>query len=88
VIEVTLFSKPECCLCDTAKMMLNRLKTLYSFQCKEIDISQDFQLLQKYGNSIPVVLVNGQEICQGRIDERQIKSALDKFKATGIESYV
>lgn len=60
--EVILYTKPDCSLCDEAKMRLAQLAGRYPHQLVEMDITQDDELFAQYRYRIPVVVVNGREL--------------------------
>lgn len=65
-IEITLIGKPGCHLCETALGVVNAViddfvlsKPGNSVVLLELNILDDAELARKYGEEIPVVLVNG-----------------------------
>lgn len=66
-MEVILYSKRNCCLCEEAKVMLQELTSEYSLHIKEVDIYEDDALLEKYQVMIPVVEIDGKEVAHGII---------------------
>ncbi len=76
--RVTLFTKSACCLCDTARFVLGRVQVRQPFDLEVVDISApgQEQWHAAYAEHIPVIHVNGREICRHRIDERAIREAL------------
>jgi glutaredoxin len=58
---LTLYSKPGCHLCEQAAAELRRLARRYPHQLRTVDITRDPSLLEQYGESIPVVVVEGRE---------------------------
>ena len=78
---VTLYSKPDCHLCDIAKeRILNAQKQIY-FDLKTIDITTDSDLFETYKERIPVVLVNGEEAYAYRVSE---KGLIKKIRADSL----
>jgi uncharacterized membrane protein len=57
MLNVTLFTKKECPLCDEVRGHLNDLQTQYPHRLAEVDIESDAALNAKYRNVIPVVEV-------------------------------
>lgn len=57
-------------------MILGRIRTQLPFKLQEIDINQDMKLSKLYGESIPVILVDGREACRGRVEERKIRELI------------
>lgn len=69
--EVTIYSKPGCCLCEQAKEQLATLQATYEFILREINILQDLSLYNKYKEKIPVIFINGRKVFEYRLDEKQ-----------------
>jgi uncharacterized membrane protein len=57
MIEVTLYTRQNCPLCDEAKAMILSLESEIPLILKEIDIDFDTALKKKYGDLIPVIRV-------------------------------
>ncbi|MDC3412287.1 glutaredoxin family protein [Aquibacillus sp. 3ASR75-11] len=75
-MQVILYTKNNCSLCDEAKELLQLLQAKHPFELKEVNIYQDDALLEKYQIMIPVVEVNGKEIDSGIISLLTIEEAL------------
>ena len=78
MVRVTLFTKQACCLCDTARFVLERVRTRAPFELEVVDISAPGceVWLAEYADHIPVVHVDGREVCRHRIDEKRIREAV------------
>ena len=59
--EVVLYGKAGCCLCDDARAAIETVRTRRPFDLTEVDVSLDPVLHARYGERIPVVVVNGVE---------------------------
>ena len=57
-------------LCETNKLSASDIKI--------INIDSDPALMQKYGLLIPVLLINGQEVCHGHYDKIAVEKLLTK----------
>ena len=68
---VEIFSRPGCHLCQGAKALLRRLQACHSFRLREVDISTRADLLERYAEEIPVVLINGRKAFKYHVDEKQ-----------------
>ncbi len=68
--ELFLYSKPGCSACDKFKARLDE----YSIPYYLIDISQDPELLHRYGARIPVLVAGNREICEGVFDKERVFS--------------
>lgn len=56
MIQVTLYSRPACHLCDEAKADLDALQTTIPHKLQVVDIDSDPQLQEQYALEIPVVV--------------------------------
>lgn len=76
-VRITLYSKPECHLCDHAKAILGRLSTEYDLIVDVIDITTDQRLWDRYRDVIPVVALEGGPTFVSRISEYRLRRALE-----------
>ncbi|MDN4171766.1 glutaredoxin family protein [Nocardioides sp. SOB77] len=74
--RVTLYSKPGCHLCDDARLVVERVCADLGIGWTEQSILEDPDLLERYGEEIPVVLVDGRQHTFWRVDEARLRSAL------------
>ena len=75
-LQLILYTRPGCHLCEDAKLVLSLLKEEIPFDLVEMDISKDDELTEKYGLYIPV-LAWGDEIIQyGQIVAKEVKHFL------------
>ena len=74
--RVTIYSKPDCHLCDRAKEVVERCREKADFTWEVVDISQDPELMAQYRNDIPVILLDGNEIARHFVRERQLLERL------------
>jgi hypothetical protein len=73
----TVYSRPECSLCE---QMLFELEELLGpdamTQVGVVDISQDAELERKYGSRIPVLMADGEFVCAYRLDAVRARAQL------------
>jgi glutaredoxin len=74
--RVTLYSRPGCHLCDDARTVIERVCAELGESYDEVDIDADEALLARYGDEIPVTLVDGKQHDFWRVDETRLRSAL------------
>lgn len=55
MIEVTLYSRANCHLCDEARALLVGLSESLPMQIKEIDVDSSPDLVQRFGETVPVI---------------------------------
>jgi glutaredoxin len=76
VAEVVMYSRPGCGLCNEAREVIFAERRRTAFGYREVDISGDDELELEYGLRIPVVLVDGQERFEIRVDAGAFGRAL------------
>ena len=62
MLQVTLYSRPGCHLCDAVQLELEGLTAVFPHTLQVIDITRDRELHQKYAFTIPVVCVGEFEL--------------------------
>jgi glutaredoxin len=75
--SVTVYSKPDCHLCEDAMSVLRRLQQELVFALDERDISSDEALHRAYFERIPVVVLDGEELCEYFVDEALLRERLE-----------
>ena len=79
---VVLYSRPDCHLCDEARAGLERLRSQGAkFELRERDIDADDALLHAYLERIPVIEVDGVEVCELGLDLDAVRARLDTVSA-------
>jgi len=66
--SVLMYSRPGCGLCDEAREVILTERARTGFDFEEVDISGADALELEYGIRIPVVLVDGEERFEARLD--------------------
>ncbi len=79
--RLTLYTKPDCCLCDEAAEALERVGARAPFDLEVVDVSDDPELRERYGERIPVVLVDGEPAFEYVVDEAALEQRLSKAGA-------
>jgi glutaredoxin len=74
--RLTLYTKPDCSLCDAAADALARVRDRAAFDLDVVDISPDPELRARYGDRIPVVLVDGEPAFEYEVDEQELEDRL------------
>jgi glutaredoxin len=66
---VTLYGKPGCHLCDDARAVVERVRADHPFELREVDVSLDPELHREYGERIPVLALDGEELFDFFVEE-------------------
>ena len=74
---VTVYSKPDCHLCADAMVALRGLQQELGFVLEERDITDDEALHRAYFERIPVVAVDGEELCDYFVEEALVRERLE-----------
>ena len=75
---MTLYGKPGCHLCDEARAVVERVRTEHPFELHEVDVSLDPQLNREYGERIPVLALDGEELFEYVVEEAVLVQRLDR----------
>jgi hypothetical protein len=82
--KLTLYSKQDCCLCDDALEVIERMRAEgHALDIEVIDIDEDAELTARYGERIPVVLVNGEPRFELHVDEVELRRVIDELRPNG-----
>ena len=84
---VRLLSRNDCHLCDVAKGRIESAGRRVRFRLEIVDIDSDPDLAARYGERIPVVHVNGEEIFAYRVNERVLVRKLKSLSPRPRRSY-
>jgi len=60
-IQIEILTKKDCCLCEDAKEIVERVLPHFPASLKMTDIESDPTLFETYKEKIPVVRINGKE---------------------------
>ncbi|HIE29410.1 TPA: glutaredoxin family protein [Candidatus Poribacteria bacterium] len=85
MIDMTLYSKRRCHLCEDAKELIKKIQKEYPIFLKEIDITDNPKLLRRYRFIIPVIFINGKLEFRARVSERQLRRKLKRAKGNKIK---
>ena len=78
---LTLFGKPGCHLCDDARAAVREVLAGRDVGLREVDVTLDPVLERRYGERIPVVAVDGEELFDYVVDPDVLRDRLDKVGA-------
>jgi glutaredoxin len=76
VIQVVLYTKRDCPLCDEMKAVVTRVRAEVSFALEVVDIEGDPTLCAAYGLDVPVLVIDGRKAFKHRVEARALKRRL------------
>ena len=74
--RVVMYGRPGCHLCDEARVVVERVCAEVGTSYVEVSIDDDPALQERYGEEIPVTLVDGRRHDFWRVDEARLRAAL------------
>jgi glutaredoxin len=81
-LDVTLYSRPGCHLCDEAKAAIEPLLKEFGGSLREVNIDEDIVLKERYGWDVPVLFLGGRKAAKHRVNplkfRRQLQDAKEK----------
>ena len=76
--RATLYGKPGCHLCDDARAVVERVRADHPFELTEVDVTLDPELYRAYGERIPVLELDGEELFEFFVDEADLRRRVDR----------
>jgi glutaredoxin len=77
VTVLTLYGKAGCHLCEEARQVVESVRSERPFDLREVDVSLDPELHRRFGERIPVVELEGEELFELRVDPTALRERLD-----------
>ena len=81
MVKVVLYGKPGCHLCDEARAVVSEALAGRDVDLDEVDVTLDPALERRYGERIPVLTVDGEELFEYFVDGRALAERLDTVGA-------
>ena len=75
-IPATLYTRPNCPLCHELAPALAQAAELYGLAVEEVNVEIDPALEAQFGQRLPVLVVQGQEVVAGKVSQEQFFAAL------------
>jgi hypothetical protein len=71
-----LYSRAGCGLCEEMQSELAALPAASEVPIDVIDVDREIATKLRYGHKIPVLLLDGELVCHGRLDPEEVHKAL------------
>lgn len=75
--RLVLYTRAGCHLCDEMLAQARPVAERHGLAIEPIDIDSDFDLSVRYNTRIPVLALDGTEICHHFLDRAALERALD-----------
>jgi len=79
MIEVSVYSRINCHLCEVALEVISEIRKELDFTITKILIDGNAELEEKYGEQVPVILINNQPHDFFRVDPERFRSAISNL---------
>lgn len=80
-VVVEVYTRENCGLCEEAEDRVTR--EAGGAHVRLIDIDDDPELQRRYNVRVPVVVVDGREIAEGRVEEGAVRQAIQRARRGG-----
>ena len=80
LIEVTVYSRHGCHLCENAVNILEPMQEALKFTLDIVYIDGDNELEKLYGNEVPVIHIAGEHHDFYRVDPDRFRTSLEKYR--------
>lgn len=74
--EVTVVTRTGCHLCEQAEQTVAALAAELGFAWQTLDVDTDPDVADRYGDRVPVILVDGREHGYWRVEEDRLRRAV------------
>jgi glutaredoxin len=78
---LTLYGKPGCHLCEGAQAVVRGVSTRRGVELVEVDVTLDPVLERRYGERIPVLALDGEELFEYFVDQNALQERLDRVQS-------
>ena len=76
MIELLLYTRRDCCLCDEMKSVIDETSKGFRTRLSLVDVDSRPELAREYGEEVPVLFVNGVKFAKYRADARRLRTRL------------
>lgn len=76
-IQVVLYTRRECCLCEEIKQLLGKVSEDYPLDLAEVDIDLHRDLQARWSHEVPVLFIESRKAFKYRTTEPELRKRLD-----------
>ena len=77
-VRITLYSRPDCHLCETMRDIVVPLAHEMGASFDEVDVDEDPAIAARYDLEVPVLCVNGEKAFSIRVGAAELRRHLQK----------
>jgi len=79
-VELILYVRKDCHLCSDMISDLNKLQVKLCFGFELVDVDSNVNLVEKYGEFVPVLTGENEEICHFHLDPKALDAYFAKIR--------
>ena len=79
-LDVTLYTRPECHLCEEAKGQIGPLLKRAGARLREVNIDADPELRARYNVDVPVIFLGARKVVKHGVNLEQFRRQLDEAR--------
>jgi glutaredoxin len=79
-LDVTLYTRPGCHLCDEAKAQIAPLLARAGGRLREVNIDADPELRERYNLDVPVIWLGARKVAKHRVELEQFRRQLENAR--------
>ena len=79
-IRLTILSREDCHLCDVVYHIAAHLQPEMNITTNKVSIEGNTTLMERYGEKVPVVLLDGIEYFSGNVTEGELRRAIKRAR--------
>ena len=79
-VRVTILSREDCHLCEVVHRIVLHLQSELHIETNKVSIENDRGLMERYGNRVPVILLDEVEHFEGTVTEGELRRAIKKAR--------
>lgn len=76
-MKLTLYTRADCHLCDEMQAALVPYLERFSLDLERVDVDRDPDLRHRHGARVPVLALDGEDLCHWFLDEEALLSRLE-----------
>ena len=80
MIEVTVYSRSNCHLCEVALEVISEIRNEFEFTITKILIDGNAELEKLYGEQVPVTQIDGEHHDFWRVDPERFRACLETHR--------
>ena len=83
-MKLTLVTRQDCHLCHEMMAVVREVRSKIPLEMELRDVDSDEDLLLRFGEEVPVLLVNGRKAFKYRVTAKELRQRLDAERRRGM----